>query len=89
MSLYPRHFFVKTYTRTDIWYSYNLPSRIVSTILYTLSSSRDIDSRDVILYELCVFPPALFESPSIMLKADKPQIAKAILTYLSDKDPDI
>lgn len=40
------------------------------------------------LYELCIFPPALFESPSIMLKADKPQIAKAILTYLSDKDPD-
>lgn len=40
------------------------------------------------LYELCVFPPALFESPSIILKADKPQIAKAILTYLSDKDSD-
>ena len=47
--------------------------------MMTVAASSDMNLADIMHYELCAFPPALFESRSMLRKADKSQLAHAIL----------
>ena len=49
--------------------------------LYVLALSNEIDLELTLKHELCSYPPALFERPSVLLKADKPQLATAIIDH--------
>ncbi|KAJ8873862.1 hypothetical protein PR048_024698 [Dryococelus australis] len=55
----------------------------------TVATVGDMDLTDILNYELCAYPPALFESRTLLRKADKAQSAHAILRkcgYLSTAD---
>ena len=43
---------------------------------------------DVIGYELCPYPPALFESTILMLEADEPALATTLRQVTSKVPPD-
>ena len=43
---------------------------------------------DVIGYELCPYPPALFESTILLLEADKPALATALRQVTGKVSPD-
>ena len=43
---------------------------------------------DVIGYELCPYPPALFESTILTLEADKPALATALRQVTGKVSPD-
>ena len=47
-------------------------------IHFCCSSNSFLLGTDVLRYELCVYPPALFEATGSMLQSDKPSQAKAI-----------
>ena len=47
------------------------------------SSSSEIDLAEVMQYELCSFPPALFQSPTVLLKADKPKLSRALIAHVT------
>ena len=38
---------------------------------------------DIMDYELCSYPPALFDAKHVFLKADKPQLAEALRDFVS------
>ena len=40
-------------------------------------------------YECAIFPPALFESPGVLLEPQKAQLANALWAYRSMKQPSI
>jgi len=42
------------------------------------SNTNDLCAREVLEYELCPYPPALFESPNLMRKADKAPLLKSL-----------
>ena len=50
-----------------------------------LANSSKLTLSDCIKYELCSYPPALFESPSMLCKANKPELKKAIREYITSK----
>ena len=43
-----------------------------------ISGCQENDLANALCYELCSFPPALFESKDMLLEADKPNLANAI-----------
>ena len=49
-----------------------------------VSASGDISLSNVLGYELSPFPPALFETRDILRKADKSQLAHAILNHAGE-----
>lgn len=49
--------------------------------MMTVATGGELNLEDVMCYELCAYPPALFESLSILRKPDKSQLAHAILKY--------
>ena len=49
-----------------------------------VSRSGDLSLEKVLSYELSTFPPALFETRSILRKADKPQLAQAIQDHVTN-----
>ena len=53
--------------------------------LLVLSHATTITSSEVFRHELCSYPPAIFESPTLLRKADKPQIVESIARYVEDK----
>jgi len=48
-----------------------------------LSQAGDLTLQDIMDYELCSYPPALFEAKHVFLKADKPQLADALRDFVS------
>ncbi|KAJ8874153.1 hypothetical protein PR048_024995 [Dryococelus australis] len=47
--------------------------------MMTFATVGDMNLADVLNYELCAYPPVLFESRNLSRQADKPQLARAIL----------
>ncbi|KAJ8889209.1 hypothetical protein PR048_008707 [Dryococelus australis] len=47
--------------------------------MMTVATVEDMNLAGVLNYELCAYPPALFESQTLLRKADNPQLAHAIL----------
>ena len=56
-------------------------NRLISLALVHSSLECEIDLRAILSYELAPFPPALFESDIIMLKANKPQITELLKNF--------
>jgi hypothetical protein len=52
--------------------------------LYVVACSSEMNLEDLLQYELCSFPPSIFESVTLLRKADKPQLAKAIQEYATE-----
>ena len=50
-----------------------------------MSKTGQFSLEDVMSYELCSFPAALFEGKEIFLKANKPQLAQAVSEFSSKK----
>ena len=48
-----------------------------------LSQGGDLTLQDIMDYELCSYPPALFDAKHAFLKADKPQLAEALRDFVS------
>ena len=46
-----------------------------------VSKSGELSLEGIMVYELCPFPPALFETNNLFRKADKPQLAQVISEY--------
>ena len=46
-----------------------------------VSKTGELSLEDIMLYELCPYPPALFETSNLFRKADKPQLAQVISEY--------
>ena len=46
-----------------------------------VSKTGELSLQEVMSYELSPFPPALFEARSVFRKADKPQLAHAIIDH--------
>ena len=59
--------------------------------LLVVANASPIASSDVFAHELCSYPPALMESPTMLRKADKPQIVEAVfkLSVLDSHDQEI
>ena len=49
-----------------------------------LSQRDEVEVNDLIDYELCPYPPSLFESSAFLRKAEKSQLTKAIVTYVKN-----
>lgn len=47
-----------------------------------VSQAGDLALQDIMDYELCSYPPALFEAKHVFLKADKPQLADALRDFV-------
>ena len=47
--------------------------------MMTVATVGDMNLADVLNYELCAYPPALFESRTLLRKADKPQLALSLI----------
>ena len=58
-----------------------IDSHLLFQRLVVLANSSNIGYEDCKGYELCAYPPALFESSSMLLKADKPEIIKAVTEF--------
>ena len=43
----------------------------------------DLDIHDVLQYELCSYPPSIFETSKLLRKANKPQLVEAIVKSVS------
>ena len=54
-----------------------------------VSRSGDISLEEALTYELFHYPPALFETRNILLKADKPQLAHIIRDHVSDLSSEV
>ena len=54
-------------------------------LLVSATNSNDIDLAEILSYELCSFPPSLFEDQTMLLESDKPPLAKAIETFVIEK----
>nr|XP_055038535.1 uncharacterized protein LOC129426304 [Misgurnus anguillicaudatus] len=50
-----------------------------------MSKTEQFSLEDVMSYELCSFPAALFEGKEIFRKANKPQLAQAVMEFSSKK----
>ena len=57
-------------------------------LLVIATNSNDIDIPEILSYELCSFPPSLFEDKQMLLKSDKPPLAKAIEKFAIQKKTD-
>ena len=53
--------------------------------LLVLSHATTITNSEVFKHELCSYPPAIFETSTLLRKADKPQIVESITRYVEDK----
>lgn len=53
--------------------------------LYLLANVDDVNVKDTLKYELCAYPPSLFESTTMLRKADKSQLAMTIRKYVDSK----
>ena len=51
--------------------------------MMTVATGSHMNLEDIMCYELCAYPPALFESRSILRKPDKPQLAHAIIKCIN------
>ena len=56
--------------------------------LLVLSHETTISNSEVFSHELCSYPPAIFESPTLLRKADKPQIVEAITRFVENSSVD-
>ena len=54
--------------------------------LLVLSHATTISNSEVFKYELCGYPPAIFESPHLLRKADKPQLVEPIVRYVDSSE---
>ena len=54
--------------------------------LLVLSHATTISNSEVFKYELCGYPPAIFESPHLLRKADKPQLVESIVRYVDSSE---
>ena len=70
---------VKVGDNSDI----SIDSALLFQRLLVLANSSKLTLSDCIKYELCSYPPALFESPSMLCKANKPELKKAIQEYIT------
>lgn len=52
--------------------------------MMTVATVGQMNLADVLNYELCAYPPALFESRTLLRKSDKPQLAHAIVKKCGD-----
>ena len=71
---------IKDGTSTD-------PALLFQRFIY-FTKTGDISMFDVIGYELCPYPPALFESTILMLEADEPALATTLRQVTSKVPPD-
>lgn len=60
-----------------------IDSALLFQRLIVLANSSNIQLEDCKEYELCAYPPALFESPSLLLKANKPQLKNTIVDLVN------
>ena len=56
--------------------------------LLVVTNASPIETNEVFLYELCRYPPAIFESPSMLRKADRPKIVDSIVNHVMLTDPE-
>ena len=63
------------------------PALVFQPFIY-FTQTGDVSMIDVIGYELCPYPPALFESTILMLEADKPALATALRQVTGKVSPD-
>ena len=63
------------------------PALLFQQFIY-FTQTGDVSMIDVIGYELCPYPPALFESTILMLEADKPALATALRQVTGKVSPD-
>ena len=75
-------FKVKTKGGTSI-----VPALLFQQFIY-FTQTGDVSMIDVIGYELCPYPPALFESTILMLEANKPALATALRQVTGKVSPD-
>ena len=52
--------------------------------LLVLSHATTISTTEVFQHELCSYPPSIFESPTLLRKANKPQIVDSIIRLVAD-----
>lgn len=57
--------------------------------LLVLAKTDYVNIDNMITHELCPYPPAIFESPSMLRKSEKSQLVKAITNYVSKKKDDL
>ena len=57
--------------------------------LLVVANASPIDTNKVFSYELCSYPPAIFESHSMLRKADKPKIVDSSVKHVMLTDPEI
>ena len=48
------------------------------------ANTDEFDMKNVMLYEMCSFPPSIYETPFLLRKADKASLAKAIKKHFND-----
>ena len=63
------------------------PALLFQRFIY-FTQTGDVSMIDVIGYELCPYPPALFESTILMLESDKPALATALRQVNGKVSPD-
>ena len=73
---------VKTKDGTSI-----VPALLFQRFIY-FTQTGDVSMIDVIGYELCPYPTALFKSTILMLEADKPALATALRQVTGEVSPD-
>jgi hypothetical protein len=54
--------------------------------MLVVSKTGNMSLEEVLKYELCSYPPSLFDSRTMLRKADKPPLAHAILKHLNIND---
>ena len=63
------------------------PALLFQQFIY-FTQTGDVSMINVIGYELCPYPPALFESTILMFEADKPALAIALRQVTGKVSPD-
>ena len=58
------------------------PALLFQRLLVMATNSSEIDLEEIMSFELCSFPPSLFEDREMLLKADKPLLAKGIVGFV-------
>ena len=58
------------------------PALLFQRLLVMVTNSSDIDLEEIMSFELCSFPPSLFDEREMLLKVDKPPLAKTIVGFV-------
>jgi hypothetical protein len=53
-----------------------------------VAKSNKLDMNELLKYEMCACPPSIFDSPELLRKPDKANLAKAIIKYVTKNEKD-